>query len=192
MNRKFNLLWLDDDFYIRPKIFEPILKYIQTYNATLNLIQVSKVDEFALILKQRHSQTFAEIDYIDLIWLDVMIKPLILDPTFESLGFNVKQKTLDVGCQILAIMNNKTFEEYRPNWLKPYIGRPITLITNKTDIAFEWTDHVEQNVINDVKNFKTLVKNNTYQNNSITAYNSITNHLNESIENFNLISNSTK
>jgi hypothetical protein len=147
MIRKKRILWLDDDFEQGPERLQEWVKALDAYQEKLDVVKTGRLVDFAAELKAAHQAQPQDNTYIDAIFLDVMLRIPRSDATLEPLGFaNTKWLALEVGAQILGVMQNPTSQDKRPNWLRPYEERRTLLFTSHTTIQNRWAQHVDADV----------------------------------------------
>lgn len=162
MNRKINILWLDEQFKGR-KLFVEMAKTFITQKYNINIIEVSSVEEFSFKLESRHALSILDKNYIDIIWIDCMIPKLKNKANFEALGFmDIEQKPLICGLQVLMLIQNEDYFEDQVDWLQSYRDRQTSIVSNKIGVDVDINKFI--NNPKRAKKFKFILKNSEYEN----------------------------
>jgi hypothetical protein len=158
--RPLNILWLDDNLLLRPTWFAPIRAHMQQVRPEVRLIELTSVAQFAQELQRRATLTHQDADYIDWIWLDVMLQAQEENENFSELGFaGVKKSDTKAGTQILDLMQNRSRKKKGAGWLDLYIDRPTTLYTSINSIGHDWAEYVEEGIRQQIDRYAVITKN---------------------------------
>lgn len=177
---RVNILWLDDLLVQEAQWFLHLRRFITHSFPNVKLIEVTEIDGFSRVLKERAGLRIQDEGYVDWIWLDVMLKPHTSKPVFDALGFQDKpQESMRAGAQILDIMQNPFYFDDQPEWLRPYRGRRTSLLTCLLDIKSDWSAVVDLSVRRQQDRFSALVKHLKYGTNTIEPDQNFKNHITE-------------
>lgn len=159
MNKRKNILWLDDD--LRPKSeglteersrLQPWLRWFATGDRPQHfaLIEAQTVEKFATELQQRTQLKPTDHDYVHALLIDAMWKHTSNSASnFGALGFkNEAIIPMEAGIQLIGLLRNARYKSQRPDWLEPYANRDAAILTSLTDShgsLQEYVDAKEQN-----------------------------------------------